>query len=187
MASEIVLVRHGATEWSSTGRHTGRTDVPLTDEGRAEAEHLCERLKPWSFALVLTSPLQRARETAELCGLGDRADVANDLREWDYGDYEGRTTAEIRETVRGWTVWTHECPNGETAEQVGGRADRVLERVAPLEGAVVLFSHGHFLRVLTARWLGFPPVEGRLFALRTGTICVLGHERETQVVDRWNT
>jgi broad specificity phosphatase PhoE len=186
MASEIVLVRHGATEWSANGRHTGRTDLPLTDEGRAEVEHLCERLRPWSFALVLTSPLQRARETAELCGLGGRAEVADDLREWDYGDYEGLTTPEIRQTVPEWTVWTHACPNGETAEQVGARADRVLERVAPVEGAVAVFGHGHALRVLTARWLGLPSAEGRLFALRTGTICVLGHERDTQVIDQWN-
>lgn len=183
---EIVLVRHGATEWSANGRHTGRTDLPLTADGRAEAEQLRGRLGGWQFALVLVSPFQRARETAELCGLGDRAAVDDDLHELDYGDYEGRTTADIRKERPGWTVWNGACPNGETLEGAGGRADRVIARTAAADGPVALFSHGHFLRILTARWLGLLAVDGSLFALQTGTLCVLSYERENRVIDRWN-
>lgn len=185
-ASALVLVRHGATEWSLNGRHTGRTDLPLTDAGRAEAVALQERLTGWKFALALVSPLQRARETARLAGFGDRAVVEDDLREWDYGDYEGITTAQIRESRPGWTVWNGDCPNGETADAVGVRADRVIARAAAAGGDVVLFSHGHFLRVLTARWLELDAVQGSRFIVRTATLSVLGYERETRVIDRWN-
>lgn len=183
---EIVLVRHGATEWSVNGRHTGRTDLPLTVEGRAEAQRLRERLAVWKFALVLVSPRRRARETAQLCGFEDRAVIDDDLQELDYGDYEGRTTADIRSEREGWTVWTHGCPNGETLQDAGLRADRALARAAAAAGPVAIFSHGHFLRVLTARWLGLPAVDGRLFVLRTGTLSVLSYEREQRVIDRWN-
>ena len=184
--NEIVLVRHGATEWSVSRQHTGRTDIPLTDEGREQATRLRDQLDEWTFGRVLSSPLQRARETARLCGF-DEPQIVDALREWDYGDYEGRTTAEIRESVPGWTVWSATCPNGETPDEVGARADQVIDQLQQVDGAVALFSHGHFLRVLTARWLGLPPVDGKLFALDTGTISVLGHERETRVVQRWNS
>jgi probable phosphoglycerate mutase len=186
VASHIVLVRHGATEWSESGRHTGRTDIPLTDEGRTEAVALGERLRPWTFALVLTSPKQRAIETARLAGLGDRAAIDEHLREWDYGDYEGRTTIDIRNDQPGWTIWNGVCPNGETAESVGQRADQTIARADEVQGPVALFSHGHFLRVLAARWLGLTPLDGRYFALRTATISVLGYERETRVLERWD-
>jgi broad specificity phosphatase PhoE len=186
VTTEMILVRHGATEWSERGRHTSRTDLPLTPEGRAEAERLRDRLAQFDLALVLTSPRQRARETAELAGVGGRAEVDDALQEWDYGSYEGVTTAEIRATIPGWTVWTGPCPGGEDAEAVGARADAVLSRVATVEGAVGIFSHGHFLRVLVARWLSLPPIDGRLFALATGTFSVLGYEREQPVVLRLN-
>ena len=186
MAHEIVVVRHGATEWSESGRHTSSTDLALTDAGRLEAERLREPLQAFDLALVLTSPMRRARETADICGVGARAEVDDRLREWDYGAYEGVTTPEVRETVPGWTVWTGPCPDGETAAHVGARADAVLARLEPVEGAVAVFSHGHFLRVLTARWLGLPPTDGRLFALHTGTLSVLGYEREQSVLQRLN-
>jgi probable phosphoglycerate mutase len=184
--NEIVLVRHGATEWSVSRQHTGRTDIPLIDEGRAQATRLRDQLGKWTFQRVLSSPLQRARETARLCGF-DKPQIVDALREWDYGDYEGRTTGEIRDGVPGWTVWSAVCPNGETPEAVGARADEVIELLQDTAGSVALFSHGHFLRVLTARWLGLRPVDGRLFALDTGTVSVLGHERETRVIQRWNS
>jgi len=186
MASEIVVVRHGATEWSENGRHTSRTDLPLTEFGRIEAEHVRARLDGREFALVLTSPLQRARDTAAICGLGEQAEVDDLLREWDYGEYEGVTTAEIRTTIPGWTVWSGPCPKGETAEEVGARADRVLARAAAVDGSVAVFSHGHFSRVLMARWLDLPAAGGRLFALRTGTLNVLGYEREQRVLQMLN-
>jgi probable phosphoglycerate mutase len=188
--TEIIVVRHGATEWSENGRHTGRTDLPLTAQGRAEAEALRDRIQTLDaahdLALVLTSPLVRARETAELAGVGDRAEVVDALREWDYGEYEGVTTAEVRTAIPGWTVWTGPCPGGESAADVGARADSVLERVANVDGAVAVFSHGHFLRVLVARWLGLPPADGRLFTLATGTISVLGYEREQRALVQLN-
>jgi probable phosphoglycerate mutase len=183
---DVVLVRHGETEWSRSGRHTGRTDVPLTGEGREDAERLSACLAPWRFAKVLTSPLQRASETCRLAGLGDRAEVMTDLREWDYGEYEGRTTPEIRNERPGWTLWSDGVPGGETGDEVGARADRVIAEVRALEGDVAIFGHGHMLRVLTARWIDLPPVEGQRFALEAGRIGVLGFERETSVVLRWN-
>jgi probable phosphoglycerate mutase len=186
-ADPVVLVRHGATEWSSSGRHTGRTDVPLDDEGRAQASALGDRLRGWKFSLVLTSPLVRARETCALAGLGDRAEVDPDLTEWDYGDYEGRTTTEIRASRPGWTVFDGGVVNGETVEQVGARADGVIARLAGVDGPVALFSHAHMLRILAARWLGLPAVDGRLLALDPATVSVLGYEHDTRVVQRWNT
>ena len=186
MAEEIVLVRHGETEWSRTLRHTGRTDVPLTDEGRRQAEVVGRALEGRSFELVLTSPLQRAADTCRLAGFEAQAQTRDDLREWDYGDYEGRTTAEIREEVPGWTLFAGGVPNGETAAEVGDRADRILAEAATVSGDVLLFAHGHVLRVLTARWLGLEPAAGRLFALDPATLSTLGHEREQAVIRSWN-
>lgn len=183
---EVVLVRHGETEWSRTGRHTGRTDVPLTDAGREQARATASRLAGRSFERVLTSPLQRAAETCRLAGLGGSAETVDDLREWDYGEYEGRTTPEIREEVENWTVWAGPLPGGESAADVGARADRVLEALRGVEGDVALVAHGHMLRVLGARWLGLPPEGGRLLALSTAALCVLGWERETRVLRSWN-
>ncbi len=188
-AAEIVLVRHGATEWATSGRHTGRTDVPLDDEGRAQASALGTRLAEWKFTRVLTSPMQRARETCRLAGLADLADyveVDPDLSEWDYGDYEGLTSEQIRATRPGWTVFEGGVPNGETIEEVGARADRVIARIAAVDGDVAVFSHGHMLRILGARWLELPPVDARFLALSTATLSVLGYERETRVLQRWN-
>jgi probable phosphoglycerate mutase len=186
MATEVVLIRHGATEWSQNGRHTGRTDLPLTDQGRAAARALVPRVADRTFALVLVSPLQRARETADLVGLGAHAIVDDDLHEWDYGDYEGLTTAQIRESAPGWTIFTGAVPNGETAQQVGARADRVIARADAVDGAVALVAHGHILRVLTARWCALAPTEGARFALDTSTLSILGYEHETKVVHHWN-
>jgi probable phosphoglycerate mutase len=186
-APEVWLVRHGETAWSRDHRHTSTTDLPLTEVGVEVAHGLAERLAGVGFGLVLTSPRQRARRTAELAGFGDRAVVDEDLVEWDYGDYEGITTLEIRETVPGWTVWTHPSPGGETAEQVSERLDRVVERARAAAGRVLLFGHGHALRAFTARWIGQPVSEGRNFVLDTATVSVLGYERDTPVVLRWNS
>jgi probable phosphoglycerate mutase len=182
---ELWVVRHGETEWSRDGRHTSTTDLPLTDAGEEAAISLGPRLYDVDFDLVLTSPRQRAVRTAELAGYG-HAEVDDDLAEWAYGDYEGVTTAEIRETVPGWTVWTHPTPGGETADEVAARLDRVIARAQEHERTLV-FAHGHSLRVLTARWLQQPPDEGRFFRLDTATVSVLGHERETPVLLRWNS
>lgn len=183
---DLYVVRHGATEWSENGRHTGTTDLPLLDEGRTQALETAKLLGDRRFALVLTSPLRRARETCALVGLGDQAQITDDLREWDYGEYEGLTTETIRETVPGWTVWTDPCPGGETLAQVAARADRVIARARAVEGEVALFAHGHVLRVLTARWCQLDPIEGRRFPLETATLCVLGWERECPGVRLWN-
>jgi probable phosphoglycerate mutase len=185
-SQQVVLVRHGETDWSERMRHTGRTDVPLTEEGRHQAERVGRALRGWRFALVLTSPLKRAAETAWLTGFGELAQARDDLMEWDYGDYEGRTTPDIRREVPDWTVWRYGAKNGETPEQVAARADRVLAEVRGVHGDVLIVGHGHQLRVLTARWLGLGPAEGRLFALDTGAISVLGYERETSVLRIWN-
>jgi probable phosphoglycerate mutase len=182
----VVLIRHGETEWSRSGRHTSFTDVPLTARGRDEARPLADRLAGIDFALVLTSPRQRARETCELAGLGARAEVDDDLAEWNYGSYEGRTTEEIRETVPGWTIFTHGAPGGETAEEVAARADRVIARAEAAGGVVALFSHGHILRVLGARWANLPAAAGAGLALDTATLSLLGHEREQRVLRVWN-
>jgi broad specificity phosphatase PhoE len=183
---EVVLVRHGETEWSRTGKHTGRTDVPLTETGRRQAEAAGAALRGRHFALVLTSPLQRAAETCRLAGLADVAVPDDDLMEWDYGAYEGRTTPEIREERPGWTLWKGGVPDGETGADVGARANRVIARVRAVDGDVALFAHGHILRVLTARWIGLDAADGCLFALDTATISVLGYERETAVIRLWN-
>jgi broad specificity phosphatase PhoE len=183
---ELWLIRHGETEWSRSGAHTGRTDLPLTDAGRERAAAIGRCLDGRRFALVLTSPLQRARETCRLAGYGDDAVVEPDLREWDYGDYEGRTTADIRKERPGWSLWTDGVPNGETIEQVASRADSVMERALRAGGDVALFAHGHILRILAARWLELPPTAGRLFALSTASLSTLGFERETRVIARWN-
>jgi broad specificity phosphatase PhoE len=186
---QIVLVRHGETEWSVSGQHTSHTDLPLLDKGRADAEALAPLLEPFDFALVLSSPMQRALDTCKLAGLGDRVEIDRDLMEWDYGDYEGITTPDIRKTVPGWRVWTHPTPNAETAEQVGARADRVLDRCRPIVDAgrdVALFGHGHMSRVIAARWIELAPNDGKLLSLHAGSLSVLGHERETPVIERWN-
>ena len=184
---EIVLARHGETEWSRDLKHTGRTDIPLTDRGRAEAEQLGRALSGRSFARVLSSPLQRAVETCRLAGLGDRVELTDDLLEWDYGEYEGITTAEIRRERPGWHLWRDGCPGGESSAEVGKRVDRVIAELRGLEGDAILFAHGHVLRVLTARWLGLGPERGALFKLDTGTLSSLGFERETPVITRWNS
>jgi probable phosphoglycerate mutase len=182
----IVLVRHGETAWSREGRHTGRTDVPLTDHGRAQARELAGLLEGWTFDAVLVSPLGRARDTLAALGRPEPATVLDDLREWDYGDDEGRTTAEIREARPGWTVWGAGPEGGETALDVAGRVARVLHQAGRHEGDVLVVAHGHVLRVLVARWLGLPPTDGALFALDPATVSVLGREREQPVIERWN-
>jgi len=181
-----MLVRHGETEWSRAGKHTGRTDVPLTDRGREQALAVGEALRGREFALVLTSPLQRAADTCRLAGFGDQAQERDDLVEWDYGAYEGRTTEEIRKERPGWLVWDDELPGGETLAQVGVRADRVIAEVRAAEGDALLFAHGHVLRILAARWLGLEPRAGRLFALDPATLSTLGYEHETAVLRVWN-
>jgi probable phosphoglycerate mutase len=181
-----VLVRHGETEWTRTGRHTGRTDIPLNENGQEEARRLCAGLLGVVFARVLSSPLSRAWETCQLAGLGPRAQPVDDLVEWDYGEYEGRRTADIRRERPGWSLWRDGVPGGESAADVGARADRVLAELSAVDGDVALFGHGHVLRVLTARWLGLPPADGRLFALDPASLSILGHERETAVIERWN-
>ena len=183
---EIVLARHGETEWSRDGRHTGRTDIPLTDEGRRQARVLGEALGEWSFGRVLSSPLERALETCRLAGLGDRVETTDDLLEWDYGEYEGITTPQIREQRPDWYLWRDGCPGGEQPGDVARRVDRVLAAVGAEREDVALFAHGHVLRVLAARWIGLGPEAGALLALGTGTLSVLGYEREVRVVRRWN-
>jgi len=185
---QIWLARHGETEWSRDGRHTGLTEIPLTDLGRRQAEGLGTRLAAHRFALVLTSPRSRATATAGLAGFADVAVVDPDLAEWDYGALEGRRTAEIVEEFPGWTIWTGPWPGGETIDQVGARADRVLARcLAPeVAGDTLLFGHGHMLRVLAARWLGLPGASGSLFGLSTATVSVLGWERERRIIESWN-
>jgi probable phosphoglycerate mutase len=185
-ASRLWLVRHGETEWSAAGKHTGSTDVPLTEAGRAAVRALAATLAERSYALVLTSPLSRARDTCALAGLDGRAVVAEDLREWDYGEYEGLTTAEIRTLVPGWTVFTDDCPGGETPEQVAARADRVIALARETDGETIAFSHGHLLRVLAARWVGLPPQAGAHLALATASVSVLGWERNVAVISGWN-
>jgi probable phosphoglycerate mutase len=187
---ELVLVRHGETAWSRSGQHTSFSDVELTQEGRSEALVAGEKLATSGrhFVAVFTSPRQRARETCRIAGLDTGVVVTDDLCEWDYGEYEGLTTAQIRESNPGWTIFTGDPPGGETAEQVGARADRIIERAAAAAsgGDVALFSHGHFLRVIGARWVGLPPRDGALLGLDTATICVLGHEHEQRVLHVWN-
>ncbi len=182
---EVWLVRHGETEWSRDGRHTSTTDLPLTDEGRRVAAALGDRLDHEHFGLVLTSPRERARETARLAGHAE-AETDADLTEWDYGDLEGLTTQEIRETYPEWTIWRGPVPGGESAAQVTERLDRVVSRCRAARGPVLLFGHGHSLRALAARWLDLPVADGSHFRLDTATVSVLGWERGTPVVLRWN-
>jgi broad specificity phosphatase PhoE len=181
---EVVLVRHGETEWSRTGRHTGRTDVPLTEAGERQARAVGEALRGREFAVVLSSPLTRALSTARLAGF--EPEVRDDLAEWDYGEYDGVTTPEIRENVPGWTVWGYGALGGESVADLAARADRVVDGLLDADGDVLVFSHGHFLRVLTARWLELGAAEGRLFALDSGTLSALGFEREQRVIRSWN-
>ena len=181
----IILVRHGQTDWSRTGRHTGRTDVPLTDAGRHQAERVRARLGDRQFAVVLTSPLSRAEGTCRLAGVGDGA-PCEDLLEWDYGAYEGRTTDDIRAERPGWLLWRDGTPGGEQPDDVSTRADRVIAMLQGISGDAILFSHGHMLRMLAARWVGLAPDGGSRLALDPATISVLGHEREVPVVRLWN-
>jgi len=184
-ASQLWLVRHGETEWSESGRHTSRTDLDLTEAGVEAARSVAEKLRGTSFARVLSSPLLRARRTAELAGYPS-AELLDDLKEWDYGADEGLTTAEIRESRPGWTVWADGPAGGETCEEVGARADRVIELVRAVDGPVLAFSHGHFSRVLGARWLGLEVTDGAHLTLSTASVSVLGWERDTPAVLHWN-
>jgi probable phosphoglycerate mutase len=180
------LIRHGETAWSLSGAHTGRTDIPLTPAGERRAAAIGQYLAGRRFALVLVSPLRRAFDTCRIAGYGNVAQVTDDLLEWDYGAYEGRTTAEIRKETPGWSIWVAGVPGGETVEQVAARARRVIDRAVSAGGDVALFAHGHVLRILTACWLDLPPTAGRLFALDTASLSVLGYEHETRVIRRWN-
>jgi probable phosphoglycerate mutase len=182
----VVLVRHGETEWSRDGRHTGRTDIALTQEGRRQATALDAPLTAWRFALVLSSPLQRALETCRLAGYGAQAQVRPELMEWDYGRYEGRTSRQIAAENPEWSLWRDGGPDGETPADVGRRADRIIAEVRQAAGDVLIFAHGHVLRVLTARWLGEPPGGGRHYALQTAALSVLSYEHEDPVISRWN-
>ena len=186
MAAELVIVRHGETEWSIARRHTGRTDLPLTQAGRERAAALAHVLGGRTFDLVLVSPLRRARETCELAGFGDRAETCEDLREWDYGDYEGLTTAEIRESNPDWVLWRDGCPGGETPDEVAARAERSLARLRAGDGDALAFAHGHILRVLTARYLQMPVAAGARFVLGAGAFSTLGYEHENEAMLNWN-
>jgi broad specificity phosphatase PhoE len=183
---ELWLIRHGETEWSTAKRHTGRTDIALTPTGERQAAVLSRTLAGRRFTLVLCSPLRRARETCKLAGYGDAASVTDDLLEWNYGVYEGKTTQEVRVEQPGWTIWTASVAQGESVEQVGRRAQRVIDRALAVDGDVILFAHAHILRILTACWLGLAPDAGRLFVLRTASISVLGFEHDMRVITRWN-
>lgn len=182
----IWLIRHGETEWSLSGQHTGKTEIPLLEVGERRAVATGRELAGKRFALVLTSPRARARDTARLAGYASVAQIDSNLQEWDYGVYEGITTADIRKHTPGWLIWDGPVPDGESIEQVAARADKVIARAAEVDGEVALFAHGHILRVLAARWLGLPAKAGRLFALDTGSISILGYERVTRVISQWN-
>ena len=189
VGTELWLVRHGETEWSLGGAHTSRTDIPLTDEGRRRAEKLRDYLKGTKFDAVFESPMQRARETCAIAGFGAQAVVENGLKEWDYGVYEGKTTKEIQAEIPGWSVWKNEIVGGETVDHVGERADGVIAKAlatAPAGGKVALFAHAHILRILAARWIGLAAAGGSLLALGTGSVSVMGWERETRVISSWN-
>jgi probable phosphoglycerate mutase len=184
----LYLARHGETAWSLSGQHTGLTDLPLTERGERNARNLGPRLAGLTFAKVFTSPLQRATRTCELAGFAAAAEVDRDLVEWDYGDYEGLRTAEIHEKCPEWQLFRDGCPGGESPDQIGARADRVVSRVRAVKGDVLIFSSGHFLRVLAARWLGLEPVNGSLFMLKTASLSALGYENELSqpVISLWN-
>jgi broad specificity phosphatase PhoE len=178
----VFAIRHGETAWSLSGQHTGTTDIPLTDNGRRLAERMRPVLAKQAFALVVCSPMQRARETCELAGLGDKAGLDRDLVEWNYGEYEGLTPRQIHESAPGWLIFRDGCPGGESPAQMGARADRVIARIREADGDVALFAHGHVLRVLAARWIGLSAGSGQHFLLDTGTLCVLGYYRDIPAV-----
>jgi len=186
LLQRAILIRHGETGWTLTGQHTGRTDLPLTENGRRTARRLAPLAAKASFARVLTSPLGRARETCELAGLGARAQVDEDLIEWNYGDYEGLTSSEIASRAPGWMLLSDGCPRGESPQEVGARVDRIIARIRGVEGDVALFGHGHLLRVLAARWLGLPPAAGSRFLLDTATLSVLSHYHGIPALKGWN-
>jgi broad specificity phosphatase PhoE len=183
---ELWLIRHGETEWSASGKHTSRSDVPLTRCGQRSAQAIGRYLAGRQFSMVLTSPRQRAQETCKFAGYSTRAVVDENLAEWDYGDYEGRTTAEIRSEQADWSIWSASVPGGESIERVAKRAKSVIDRAEAIGGPVALFSHAHFLRILAATWIGLPARSGSLFALGTGSVSVLGFEREVRVIEMWN-
>lgn len=185
-AQQVFIVRHGETEWSLSGQHTGSTDIPLTEHGRQVARLLRPILAKQSFALALTSPLQRAQETCRLTGFGDVAKVEPDLVEWNYGRYEGLTPAQIHATAPGWLIFRDGCPGGEQPEEIGTRVDRVIAKVRAVEGNVALFAHGHVFRVLAARWLGFPASAGQHFLLDTATMTILSYYRGIPAIKQWN-
>ena len=182
----ILLVRHGETEWSASGQHTGRTDLPLVEAGREQARALAPALRSRAFTRVLSSPLKRALETCELTGFGEVVELRDELHEWDYGEYEGLTTPQIRTERPDWNLWRDGCPGGESPDQVSSRADGLLASFAQADGEVLVFAHGHILRVFSARWLEMPVSAGARLALTAGALSVLGHERETRVLERWN-
>ena len=184
---QLVLVRHGDTEWSQNGRHTSHTDLPLLPSGVERAGRLKPALSEFHFARVLCSPLQRARSTADAAGYGDRVEITSDLTEWDYGDYEGLTSPEIREQDPSWSLWTDGCPGGESPADVRARVDRLIANAVGSGGDVLLFAHGHILRSVAARWCAFEVSAGERFLLMPATISVLGHEHETRVIARWNS
>jgi broad specificity phosphatase PhoE len=186
VGGQVFIIRHGETEWSAAGRHTGRTDLSLTEIGREQGKALVKLIAGRRFDLVLTSPLRRAHETCELAGLGGQARVEPDLAEWDYGEFEGLTTKEIRERIPNWSIWTHPPQQGERLDDLAERVDRVIQSVRAVDGDVALFGHGHALRVLTVRWLDLNPIVGSGFELDTGAIGVLGWSREFPALIRWN-
>ena len=186
MNLQLWLIRHGETEWSLSGAHTSRTDIPLTAHGEERAAKIRDYLAHRKFDLVLTSPMQRARETCRVAGYGDVAQIEDNLREWDYGVYEGRTTAEIRKEQPDWSIWDAPPPQGEPVEHVAARTQQVIDRAGKVGGQVALFAHAHVLRILAATWLGLPPRAGSLLALGTGSVSTLGFERETRVISTWN-
>jgi broad specificity phosphatase PhoE len=183
---QLWLIRHGETEWSLSGAHTSKTDIPLTARGEERAAKIRDYLAHRKFDLVLTSPMQRARETCRVAGYGDVAQIEENLREWDYGVYEGRTTAEIRKDQPDWSIWDAPPPEGEPVEHVAARTQQVIDRAGKIGGQVALFAHAHVLRILAATWLGLPPRAGSLLALGTGSVSTLGFERETRVISTWN-
>lgn len=183
---QVFVVRHGETEWSLSGQHTGTTDIPLTERGRQVARLLGPVLAKESIALALTSPLQRARETCTLSGFGDVAKVEPNLVEWNYGRYEGLTPSQINAAAPGWLIFRDGCPGGEQPEEIGARVDRVIDQVRAVEGKIVLFAHGHVLRVFAARWLGLPPLYGRHFLLDTATMTILTYYHGVPAIKRWN-
>lgn len=182
----IVIVRHAETEWSLNGRHTGTTDLPLTDSGQLKGDRIGSALSEFRFDLVWTSPLRRAMDTCRIAGLGDRAQTRRELVEWDYGEYEGITTAEIVERRPGWDLWLHGAPSGESPGDIANRVDPLVDELSRFSGDVAVFSHGHFSRALAVRWVGLPIEAGRLFGLGTGAISVLSWHRDVRVIERWN-